>query len=291
MNRTAGLLLLALVATAGGCSGGSGDRAGNPSGGNPPPPPPSPPPPTTSVGGIWIGELEKEVSGDSETRTSLDVRALVTEDGTFRLILDEPSQQIVGEFYAEGTDLNLMGGLFWYENSYWITASASNQGWFWLHDGTVDERTRLTGSFKTTWPDSSEYTGSFSLDYDPLYERDSSYGMLAGSYSGSNESLNIDGSGAVFYQSSMTGCVANGAADLIDTDFNLYSVTVEVRSCNGNERERNGRSYTGLAYLSDSAAGSENDILEIAMSLPISDVPSTHEGVIDHYIWNLSVHR
>lgn len=280
---------LSAVLTTGGCSGGDSNSPGGQSGGTPPPPPP--PPPTVSAGGLWVGELELEVNGQHGTHTSLPLRALVTEDGDFRFILDEQAQQIVGDFYVEGTDLKSNGGLFWYEQPWWITASADFQGSFVLSNGTVDERVSLTGNFQSTWPDLLEYVGSFSLAYDPLYERASSLRQLAGTYTGAGESLSIDDAGTLFYQSSLSRCVGNGSADLIDTDFNLYSVSVSIESCSGNDAARNGRTYTGFAYLADSGMGTGNDILELSMSLPISDNPTRHTGVTEHYIWNLRVHK
>ena len=247
MNRMTGMLLLALLTTAGGCFGEDGD-ASDPTGGSPPPPPPS----TSSVEGIWVGELEFEVNDEPGTRSSLAVRALVTGDGAFRWILDEPNQQVVGTFVVDDTVLNASYGLFWYENPWWLTSNADSQAWVYLFDGTVEERVSLSGGFNAQWLDSTEYMATFSLAYDPLYERGSSHAKLAGTYVGSDESLTVDDSGTLFYQSSRNGCVGNGSANLINTDFNLYSVSVAVGNCTGNDAARNGRSYTGLAYLADS---------------------------------------
>ena len=287
MNRMTGMLLLALLTTAGGCFGGDGD-ASDPTGGPPPPPPPPPPPATSSVEGIWVGELEFEVNDESGTRSSLAVRALVTGDGAFRWILAEPNQQIVGRFVVDGTVLNASHGLFWYEDPWWLTSNADSQAWVGLLDGTVEERINLTGGFNY-WPDwSTEYVASFSLSYDPLYERGSSHAKLAGTYASADESLTVDDSGTLFYQSSLNGCVGNGSANPINTDFNLYSVSIAVGNCTGNDAARNGRSYTGLAYLADSNADARDDVLELAMSLPLYDYPP---DVTDAYVWNLRVRR
>ena len=240
--------------------------------------------------GIWVGELEFEVHGEPGTRTSLVVRALVTGDGAFRWILDEPNQQVVGTFVVDDTVLNASYGLFWYENPWWLTSNADSQAWVYLLDGTVEERVSLSGGFNAQWLDSTEYMASFSLTYDPLYERGSSHAKLAGTYAGADESLTFDDSGALFYQSSLNGCVGNGSANLINTDFNLYSVSFAVENCTGNDAARNGRTYTGLAYLADSSAGARDDVLELAMSLPLHDYPP-QEGVTDPYVWNLRVRR
>ena len=289
MNRMTAMLLLALLTTAGGCFGGDGDTSG-PTGGPPPPPPPPPPPSTSSVEGIWVGELEFEVDDEPGTRSSLAVRVLVTGDGAFRWILDDPNQQIVGTFVVNDRVLNASYGLFWYEYPWWLTSNADSQAWVYLLDGTVEERVSLSGGFNAQWLDSTEYKATFSLAYDPLYERGSSHAKLAGTYVDSEESLTVDASGTLFYQSSRSGCVGNGSANLINTDFNLYSVSFAVGNCTGNDGARNGRSYTGLAYLADSSAGARDDVLEIAMSLPLSEYPP-HEGVTDPYIWNLRIRR
>ena len=285
MNRKTRALLLAFLTTAGGCFGEGSEGEGGPITGSPPPPPP---PPGTSAGGIWVGELLAEINGRPETRSSRFVRALVTETGRFIWILDEPGEQIVGDFDVAGTALKSSFGLMWWEYPYWITQSADNWGLLMQLDGTVDERASLTGTFQSM-QGSSEYVGTFSLVYDELYERDSSLATLSGIYTGTGDSLTIDATGALFYQSSVTDCVGNGSASLLYPAFNLYSLKITLKSCRGNDAARNGMSYTGLAYLADSGTGASSDVLELAMSAFVSHVPN--EGYTGHFMWTLSVHR
>jgi len=288
MIRVAKAMLAALLTVAGGCSGGSHETDDGATGGDPPPPPPppAPPPPTVAAGGIWHGELEVEVNGRPDSRTTMPVRALVTEDGQFRWILPETGQQIVGNFLVEGSVLKSSYGLMWYEFPWWITEDSEYQGSFDVLDGAIERRANLSGSFQSTWPDFLEYVGSFSLDYDPRYERDSSYELLAGTYIGTGEVLTIGEDGELFYQSSHNGCVGNGTARLIYTEFNLYSVRVEVSSCTGSDKARNGRLYTGLAYLEEIDNGFAEDKLELALSIPLDERNATNR-----YLWNLSVYR
>ena len=130
---------------------------------------------------------------------------------------------------------------------------------------------------------------NFSLVYDELYERDSSLATLSGMYTGTGDSLTIDATGALFYQSSVTDCVGNGSASLLYPAFNLYSLKITLESCSGNDAARNGMSYTGLAYLADSGTGASSDVLVLAMSAFVSHVPN--EGHTGHFMWTLSVQR
>jgi hypothetical protein len=239
-----------------------------------------------AAAGIWAGELEVETNGQPGTRTVVEVRALVTADGEFRWILDEIGQQIVGRLLVEGGELRTSYGLMWYEFPWWITSDSESQGTFDLVAGSVEEHVSLKGTFQSTWPDTSERVGSFSLEYDPSYELDSSYAVLAGTYTGANETLAIGDAGELFYQSSATGCVGNGDTQLIRPESNLYSMRIELHSCTGADAARNGLPYTGLAYLVPNYTGFGNDVLELAMSIPLSASIAT-----DHFLWNLSLSR
>jgi hypothetical protein len=67
------------------------------------------------------------------------------------------------------------------------------------------------------------------LTYDgAVYERDSSLATIAGNFetldpnSGTMIMLNINTDGTIFVQVPSTGCVLNGAVELIDSRFNAY---------------------------------------------------------------------
>jgi hypothetical protein len=61
---------------------------------------------------------------------------------------------------------------------------------------------------------------------------------------------------------------------------------IELHSCTGADAARNGLPYTGLAYLVPNYTGFGNDVLELAMSVPLSASIAT-----DHFLWNLSLSR
>ena len=75
--------------------------------------------------------------------------------------------------------------------------------------------------------------------------------MLQGSYSTTTESLTIDDQGVIFYQSSVNGCTGNGSAEVIDPDFNMYRLEIDVGNCTGSEAIRNGLTFTGLANIGE----------------------------------------
>lgn len=124
--------------------------------------------------------------------------------------------------------------------------------------GTVSEESAISVKFTTSYGS----TGSMSLDFASIYNRDSSLSLTQGvwSYTSGAYSLAvaIDGDGSFFGQDS-DGCVIGGNIGIIDTGRNLYDVDLLVESCgplNGN--------YDGFAGLLDDI--STNDTLQVAVS-------------------------
>ncbi|HUG99765.1 MAG TPA: hypothetical protein VMQ83_11420 [Gammaproteobacteria bacterium] len=250
------LAIVALVLLMGGCGSGGG------SGGSTPPPPP-PPPPDELVGGIWAGEMVATGGG------TIEIRGLITESGEFRWLDDTQGQQIFGTIDVDGTAISstdAISALPWGS----FTPAGSRHGSTEL-TGTIDERVSMEGDFTTDGEvEGDQFTGTFSLTYDDVYERPSSLATLAGTYTTTDDSLAIDAAGIMFYQSAANNCVANGTAELIDAAFNMYRVTLLAESCTGNDSVRNGLTFTGLAHLKDST-DAMNDTIVFAVSAQSGD--------------------
>ena len=286
MTLKAGLSIAALLLSASGCGGsGNGTDTASPVIPAPVEPPsgfpPAPPPggggdvqlPNLAVtcdsegdagsevrggekGGIWVGAP----SAGTDERS----RLLVAETSEFRMLPpDGWSEQTFGTFQVEGTNM-------YTTDSVWVKV----QGLTWLETdavpldmfGALDEEAGLTLEFElpTTFPGPAPLVTYGFAACNALYQRDSSLATLAGTYLGGNTTLAIDDQGVIFYQRS--SCVGSGTAELIDPDFNMYRMQIEVSSCSGNTVHAPGRLFSGLAYLSDSGDGDTNDVLEFALS-------------------------
>jgi len=211
------------------------------SGSSPAPPvqPPVPPPPPVmndSPGGVW--------SGTRPNGTGIIV--LVSEDGDIRIIdafgnqgfgqLDVTNQTDIAASYALAPPF---GGSI---------VDGSDSGACDL-TGTLAERLSMTYDVACTTSLGGAFGGTISLTYDPVYEMDSSIARIAGNWDMQGDVLTIDVNGALFMQSSQTGCVWNGQVTLLDTDWNLYAMSATAESCQGPSAPLSGTTWDGLVTI------------------------------------------
>ena len=90
---------------------------------------------------------------------------------------------------------------------------------------------------------------SITLNYNAVYERDSSLSVIAGNYDDSGLVLNIDENGVMFEQDPVSGCVNNGQINVINPDFNAYDIQFGYSNCTGQSTNLNGTSFIGMATL------------------------------------------
>jgi len=276
-------LIVALPLTISGCFGGSGSdddgRNPPPPGSAPPPPPPPPPPPTSAVGGLWAGLLSWDPRNGLPGGV-LAVRALVAETGEFRFVLDKASEdrfnsqseQVFGTFSIDGATIETSG------DAYWAAALGTGNpgGELWSNFGMSAEfepAVSVSGVFQATWTNFVERLGTLDMTYHSLYENDSSLAALQGTFTTSTDTLTIDDEGVIFYQSSDTGCTGNGSAEVIDPEYNMYRVEIQMGGCTG-DFVRNGMNFTGLANIgvnNELGGGFINDTLEMAVSASYAD--------------------
>jgi hypothetical protein len=283
--------VMAVLVAASGCLGGGNGNGGVPTA-NPPPPPPSP---SGGVGGLWTGAITWGPNA-AFPGGALNVRALMTETGEFRWILSGTSEQFFGpeseQVFGQLTAVD-HGVQTSTDLAIWMAALGSGNpfGGLWGRfgmEGMYSGRDGIGATFWSHWNNQDERWGDVSLDYDSLYERDSSLAVLAGTFVTDSDSLTIDSLGAIFYQSSREGCTGNGSAEVIDPDFNMYRMSIELENCI--TEVRNGLAYTGLAYIGESndlSGGYLNDTIEIALS-------ASYDGGVgtSAYIpWSLLAHK
>jgi len=124
-------------------------------------------------------------------------------------------------------------------------------------NGSVVERESISGTFTA----SDSTSGTFSLRYDPIYERNATLRAISGIWSevdvGFTTTLTIQNDGS-FEGSDTDGCLYAGSIGVFDPDFNLYDVRFRVMNCgavNGN--------YRGFTALHDT--NNRNDTLAYAV--------------------------
>lgn len=242
-NTIVRVLLAGLACFTSACGGGGG---GSGSGSAAPPPPPPPPPPSVSAGGIWQG---------TDSVSGLEVIGLVSETGELHFIDDEGTQyfgtaSVSGNTVSANlTGYSLIGFTF-------QDGSTSGTGTF---SGTVQERATLTGTTSFRTSRGTQTSGTFSLRYNPLYERDSSLATIGGNFREIYEGfvVNVSSNGVVFAQDPVSGCIVNGTVAIIDARFNAYRVQYSYSGCTGEEAVLNGASFRGLAALDDTTSPEE----------------------------------
>jgi hypothetical protein len=96
------------------------------------------------------------------------------------------------------------------------------------------------------------------LNYDALYERDSSLATIAGMYDdGSGILTDIGLDGTIFEQDPVSGCVTNGRVSVIDPTFSAYDIQFEFSNCTGQFAILNGASFVGIGTLDNTVTPEE----------------------------------
>lgn len=223
MRKRYAVLAIGWAVVLASCGGGSGD------GGTTPPPPPPPQP--TDAGGIWEGTA---VTGD----LTLDVVGIIAEDGEGRFVDENGTQYVIDTLGGNDGDVSL-------------TFTAFAQVGFTFIDGSTIATGTLAGSidgtsFSAEYDLSTGESGTMTLGYDPLYERDSSLDKLTGLWDEEFGVMSFDTFGGFFMQDTF-GCVFEGQVSIIDPDFNVYSLAMSVSSCGAGVDGQ----YSGLGILAD----------------------------------------
>ena len=208
--------------------------------------PGSSPPNPTNPGGIWFGTL-------TSPDLTIAIEGVVTEDGEGRFVDENGTQYVVtgiggsGEIRGITFDAYAQGGYQFLDGSTTATGNLT---------GTVVERSTFSGSFSFSTGES----GTIAMDYDPIYDRDSSLAKLSGSWDEGSGIMTVDPDGS-FFEQDQFGCVYDGQVSIIDAMFNAYRLTMTVSNCdlaNGN--------YDGLGVLADLIVDGDEDLFIVQMN-------------------------
>src|SRR5690606_26031891 len=191
-----------------------------------------------SIGGLWFGV--DPISGQ-------DVIGIASEDGDFHFVRED-LVQYAGEADTDGTTVT--GEFVGFTPPGFEFEDGSTRGTGTL-SGLVDEREELQLQIVFTTSAGTQDSGTITLRYDDVYERDSSLSTIAGNYAirGTNGVVNVNSNGVVFAQNSTTGCTANGEVSVIDPRYNAYRVEWTYSACAGDFSVLNGLTFSGLATL------------------------------------------
>ena len=189
-------------------------------------------------GGIWHG---------NESVSGLQVTGIVDESGNFNFVRGD-GVQYVGLAAVSGQSLtaNVEGivplGFVFADGSAHGTGTIT---------GTLQARQTINTSTKFTTDFGAVSTGTLNLTFDALYNRPSSLTTLSGNFTNTANSVvvTVSSNGALFSQDSVSGCVLNGTASVINATYNAYRVTFDYANCVGQASALNGVQFSGLATL------------------------------------------
>jgi hypothetical protein len=219
----------------------------------------------------------------------------MAETGEFRMMLYEEfeerfasgSEQIFGSF-AFDSGIETIGDAVWAAR---LNDTMDDWAWFEMA-GEFERGNSISASFQANfsgWSHVEERVGELFLTYHSTYERPSSLAILQGTYRTPDELLAVDSQGVIFYQSSTNGCTGNGLAEIIDPDYNMYRVEIDIDGCAGDDAIRNGLSFSGLANIGDNndlGGGFLNATLEMAVSAQVGLAFGS-----GHVPWSLLAHK
>lgn len=184
----------------------------------------------TGLNGIWEGDYT-----DSSGVICTDLKGLIY-NGNVRAASENCNVVFTGTLSVSGSSTNINFILFDLDGA--STGQAAFSGSFTLQssiDGSLDNGGRL------------------SLRYQPVYENNSSLGLLAADWVfvealdvGTISSFfSIDSTGVVPPFTAVSGCNYAATFSTLDPDYNLYAVSLTITSCAGRDGV-----YSGVASLS-----------------------------------------
>lgn len=197
--------------------------------------------PVGKANGIWGGTISSSVSGEASEIFGL------THEGEVRFVLPDWSRSHVGTYQLTESSFMSQGTVYGVGSGVGVPYYSTKL------NGSFEEISSISGIYSSNdihAPDVEVDSGTYSLTYNPVYERASSMSFVEGiwSYTGPNISdvttISV-GSDGTFTGTDYMGCYMSGAISLINESINLYSVSYERPSC------IIAGTYSGYAYLYD----------------------------------------
>jgi hypothetical protein len=198
------------------------------------------PPTNAAVGGLWYGTTT--ISGQG----AFYVLGMVAENGK-AFFLQEDGVMYWGTVRSSGNQLRATLDGAGLDGSPLADGSASGSG---PVSGTIEARTSVSANATFTTANNSTTTSTISLEFDPLYNDDSSLALIAGDYldaTGYNQGvLHIATNGNLTNTDPQNGCVYSGRIAVINSAYNMYDVQISVSGCTGEDSISNGVTFRGL---------------------------------------------
>jgi len=230
-------LIVALTACGGGGSGGGVSS-----------------PDTSAAAGFWHG------TSTDQNNNTFPFGGIISTDGQLRFLIDEGDcfgTQFKGTFSMDGdtgsgTFTGYAGGICEFSNGKTLIS------------GTIDftiAGIEITGIFS-----SQEYSGTFSLTYDPQADNPITLAYLAGTWIGEEGDFSeiiISADGSFTGTDDVYGCNLTGQISIIDPDWSITDVSVILSDCD--EASKNGV-YTGLGLWQEFDEGRETFAVVVSSS-------------------------
>ncbi|VAX08139.1 hypothetical protein MNBD_GAMMA25-421 [hydrothermal vent metagenome] len=188
----------------------------------------------TGLNGIWEGDYT-----DAVGKVCNDARGLIY-NGQVRVISTECDVILSGTLSTKGTTASINFELFD------AAATRTGQADF---SGSYTQQSQINGNL--------DNGGRLNLSYNIVYENDSSLKFIAGNWYYTDAtvssvdflSIDVNGNATEVSESGAPSCSYTASFSIINSDFNLYAVSVGVSNCPDDQVSRNGN-YTGVASLS-----------------------------------------
>lgn len=209
-----------------------------------------------AIGGAWVGN-------DS---TGLEIFGLSTESGRIHWVIPSTGEQGFGTAFVNGTAVTIN---YTYVAPLGFVLADGSSSAICTATGTIRERQSLAVTTNCTTDMGLAFSSTASLNYDSLYDRDSSLSVIAGNYDDFGLVLNIAANGVIFEQDPASGCIINGQVSIIDSAFNAYDVSMTFSNCVGNAAILNGVTFTGLCILDNTVTPEQ---LTVGMTGAVSGV-------------------
>jgi len=199
-------------------------------------------------GGIWEGSITINAAP-----VAMELVGASTDAGELRFV-NEMGGIYVADIDVEGDGFSGDARVFAPPGGMFSDGSVVTTG---RVEGTIVDRESLTGTFTLDSGDSS----SFAVIYNDLYERDSSLLLVAGMWIDLSDTVfTVQADGSIFAQDAL-GCVYNGTGRVINANYDVYDLTMQVSQC----AEYDG-TYDGLGVLDDVAFEGDNNGFVVIVS-------------------------
>ena len=208
---------------------------------------------TSAAAGFWHG------TSTDQNNNTFTFGGIISTDGQLRFLIDEGDcfgTQFKGIFSMDGdtgsgTFTGYAGGLCVFSNGEILI------------NGTINftiAGVEMTGTFS-----SQEYSGTFSLTYDPAAKNPITLTDLAGRWTaeeGDYSEIIVSANGS-FTGTGGSGCTLSGLISIIDPDWSITEVLVTVSGCD--DASSNGV-YTGLGLWQQHDEGRETFAIVVSSS-------------------------